>query len=173
MKKVAQYWRLAFLPLALFSLWTARVCVTQFEPVRRAIVMGTVLAILLIVAVVLMHQARGYAGPSGYRDVLARTHDYLASYRDVVWAPRLEAWLAELDRVKTNADLRSHAERSRRCSAGMGSLGDLSICPQNRHDIRDDRQAISAASKGLWSLTHELYGEADRLVRELSAGNER
>jgi len=152
----------------LVSLWTAHVCVTQFEPARRAIVMGTVLAILLIVALALMRQVRGYARPSRYRDVLARTRDYLASYRDVVWAPRLETWLAELDRVKTSGDLRSHAERSRQFSAGMGSLGDLSICPENRHDISGDRQVISAASQGLWSLTHELYVEADRLVRELS-----
>jgi hypothetical protein len=54
MRKIAHYWRLAFLPLALTSLWTAHVCVTQFEPVRRSIVMITVLTILLIIALVLL-----------------------------------------------------------------------------------------------------------------------
>ncbi len=141
MRKIAQYWRLVFLPFMLLSLWTAHVCVTQFEPVRRTIVMVTVLTVLLIVALALVRQQARVCGamvrPSYYRDILARTHDYLASYRDDIWAPRLETWLTELDRVKTSGDLRSHAERSRQFSAGMGSLGDLSISPRNGHAIDD------------------------------------
>jgi hypothetical protein len=77
MRKIAQYWRLGFLPFVLLSFWTAHVCVTQFELVRQAIVMGTVLAILLIVALALRRQARRYARPSRYRDVPAHARDRL------------------------------------------------------------------------------------------------
>jgi hypothetical protein len=105
---------------------------------------------------------------SHYREILGRTADYLTSYRDAVWAPRLEAWLNDLDRVKTNGDLRGHAERSRAATFGMGSLGDFSITPGNGHAIAGDRKEIGAASSALWSLALELYDESDRLLRELS-----
>jgi hypothetical protein len=47
-----------FLPFAVISLWTAHVCVTQFETTRRVIVLFTVLAIVVIVALRLLRQAR-------------------------------------------------------------------------------------------------------------------
>lgn len=101
-----------------------------------------------------------------YRNILTRLRDYLASYGDTKWKGRIEDWLQELDSIASIHALRSHLERSQRATGGMGSLGDLTICPQNGHSIRNDRTAISEASSGLWGLTSELY----RVTSEQLAG---
>jgi hypothetical protein len=81
---MGKYWRLALLPFVLGSLWTAHVCVTQFEGTRRVIVVSTVLMITLAAALWLLLHARRMGvmiRPSRYRDVLARTYDYLTRHR--------------------------------------------------------------------------------------------
>jgi hypothetical protein len=84
-----------------------------------------------------------------YRGILIRIRDYLRNYEDRKWSARLDGWLDELDSITPLNALRAHVERSQRATGGMGSLGDLTICPQAGHAIANDRDAMSAASQGV------------------------
>lgn len=102
-----------------------------------------------------------------YLDVLTRIREYLRSYDEKKWSTRLDEWIRELRGIDSTKALRIHIERSRRATGGMGSLGDLTICPQAGHAIVNDRAAISAASQQLWSMTSQLYAETTRLLHDL------
>jgi len=104
---------------------------------------------------------------TAYRDVLTRIRDYLRIYDEKKWSSRVDEWLRELDDIKTPSALRTHVERSQRTTGGMGSLGDLTICPQNGHIIEHDVKRITEASQGLYRLTAELYQETKLLLSKV------
>jgi len=104
---------------------------------------------------------------SRYREILTRIRDYLLIYADQKWSGRVDEWIHELNESSSPKSLRLHIERSQKATSGMGSLGDLTICPQNGHRIQNDRQLISEASNGLWALTSELYQESKALLTQL------
>ena len=53
--------------------------------------------------------------------------------------------------------------------AGMGSLGDLTIAPDNGHTVPNDPVAMSSASRGLWVMTDQLYELALQVRSSLAA----
>jgi threonine aldolase len=97
---------------------------------------------------------------AAYRDVLTRIRDYLRIYGEDKWTARVDEWLRELADIRSLSALRTHVERSKRATGGMGSLGDLTICRQNGHIIENDVRKITEASQGLHALTAQLYHEA-------------
>jgi|ERR1041385_1462027 hypothetical protein len=102
-----------------------------------------------------------------YRSILTDIRDHLRRYDERRWSARLDDWLRELDHIHSPDELRSHLQRSQKATGGMGSIGDLTICPQAGHAIANDPAVIAAASKQLWALVSELYSEAKQLLSGL------
>lgn len=96
-----------------------------------------------------------------YRDALAQIADHLAAHGEAHWSQTLRQWLRELD----GPGLRglAHVRRTRRCLGGMGSLGDVVICPEAGHKIANDPATVKAANDRLLSMVHELGRICGRL----------
>lgn len=79
------------------------------------------------------------------------------------WADTLEKWVAELAHLSPN-QVKAHVLRTRRSLRGMGSIGDIVICPQAGNRIANDEQAISAANDRLLNLVDDLSAETARYL---------
>ena len=104
-----------------------------------------------------------------YRNLLEQIRDHLSRYGVRRWPPRLDEWIQELDSLGPEG-LKSHLHRTLKSLGGMGSIGDIVICPEAGHDIPTERPLIKAVNDRLVALTDELYAEAKRRLSQLEGG---
>lgn len=98
-----------------------------------------------------------------YKNLLCDIREYLERYNVPSWPERLGQWAAELDNLEV-LNYRKHLLRTQKSLGGMGSIGDIVICPEAGHKISTAPQAINAANAGLLSLVKELHKEVAREV---------
>jgi hypothetical protein len=99
-----------------------------------------------------------------YIGVLIEVRNHLQQYQvQGGWSERLEEWIGEFRHLEPSAR-RAHLERTKRALAGMGSIGDIFICPQNGSAISADDNDIRTANDKLKALLDRLYSE---IAREL------
>lgn len=104
-----------------------------------------------------------------YRELVNEVRSHLARYGDRRWAPRLEGWLSELDDVEKAGSrqvLIAHVQRMRKALGGMGSIGDIVICPEAGYSISDSEKDIQRANQQLLSLVRSLDKCISRILRE-------
>ncbi len=106
-----------------------------------------------------------------YSELLKELRDHLARFEDRRWPPLLGAWLRELERserqqdvVKTGVD---HLRRTQRALGGMGSIGDVVICPEAGHAIANDENEIRNANDRLLELVMAIDREISALLSGL------
>jgi hypothetical protein len=94
-----------------------------------------------------------------YMDLLVAIKTLLNRYQvRGGWTQRLDEWIDEYQHLEPTAR-RGHLERTKRALAGMGSLGDIVICPQNGDTISADQTEMRSANEVLRSLLDQLYAE--------------
>jgi len=93
-----------------------------------------------------------------YRELILAISEHLAQYGDQRWAPRLEGWLTELDDSETENKqyLVDHVERMQKALGGMGSIGDIVICPEAGYSIQNEEGLIQKANDDLLRLVRLL-----------------
>jgi len=100
-----------------------------------------------------------------YRDLLRKVAAHLKTFGNTRWPPILEAWLDELDRFKGTPIPRQHLERTRRALGGMGSIGDVVICPEAMRESAFDEIQIRKANEELLRFVRELDREISNLIQ--------
>src|SRR5579871_5039684 len=101
-----------------------------------------------------------------YEELLQQISQQLKTYSVKGWPETLERWIEELHVADT--DMRSHLERTKNSTGGMGSLGDIFICPQAGDDIPNDPTAIKAANADFKHLIGELYALVTQRLNHLN-----
>jgi hypothetical protein len=106
-----------------------------------------------------------------YRRVLEEIGSTLIAYGVQVWPETLDSWLHELNGLigsqGSERALVQHVIRSRNATGGMGSLGDIVICPQAGHRISDEEGEISDVNATLRRLVNALCAETITLQSTL------
>jgi len=103
---------------------------------------------------------------NSYRTLLKQIRDHLKRYGVPGWPARLDKWARELDQLDPGK-LRAHLLRTRKSLGGMGSIGDIVICPEARHNIPKDELAIKTANDTLLALVGKLDAEVTRWLSTL------
>jgi hypothetical protein len=108
-----------------------------------------------------------------YRRLLEQIRSHLIAYGVQVWPGTLDSWLHELNGLNgslgSEGALVQHVMRSRKATGGMGSLGDIVICPQAGHRISDEEGEIRDVNATLRRLVSTLYAETTTLLSTLGA----
>ncbi|MGH8673773.1 MAG: DUF6966 domain-containing protein [Burkholderiales bacterium] len=98
-----------------------------------------------------------------YRTLLRQIADHLADFGDRRWPAVIAGWLAEIGGEGEEIPA-THLQRTRRALGGMGSIGDVVICPEAGHLISSDKKEIRKANERLLHLVHELDEEVDKML---------
>ena len=101
-----------------------------------------------------------------YRETLEQAAAFLDSIHDRTWSKTVRRWLAELSDLQNAEDTLAycrHVERSWLATAGMGSLGDLTIGEHNGHVAPDPE----SADRRWRALVQAIYVACRALSSEL------
>jgi hypothetical protein len=98
-----------------------------------------------------------------YKELLLELHQHLVGVSEKKWAERLQEWIKELDGADKDGVI-NHLKRTQKALGGMGSIGDIVICPENGHSIPSDEDQINRANERLKGLVSNLFSEIERLV---------
>lgn len=109
-----------------------------------------------------------------YRELLGALERHLRANGVPHWPPILAEWLSQLDALEQRGgreSLLAHLMEAKKATGGMGSLGDIVICPESGYSVGPDERQIKAANAELLRLVHELFKEITRLINILSAAD--
>lgn len=102
-----------------------------------------------------------------YRGLLINIKKHLERFSVQGWPARIDTWVGELDHLDIN-QVKDHLIRTKHSLGGMGSIGDIFICPEAGDSIEDDDRIIKSANDDLRNLVEKTYSEVNRLITFLS-----
>ncbi len=93
---------------------------------------------------------------SAYRALLVQLQELFGMYSEKKWADRLSGWIKDLDSAR---DYKPHLERTFKALSGMGSMGDVVVCPENGHVVSGGEEAIAKANEQIKEIILKLDRE--------------
>lgn len=98
-----------------------------------------------------------------YKELLNQIQKYLERYSETEWSNRLTEWINQLNSL-TDSESKKHLIRTLKGLSGMGSIGDILLCPENGHSISSDKAEIDSANNILKKFVSDLYNEIEKLL---------
>ena len=98
-----------------------------------------------------------------YYQILSSLQKHLKTYAEKKWSCHLTTWINELPKL-SDMEVNSHLQRTRKALGGMGSIGDIVICPENGHIISANENEITKANDQLRKLVNELASEINDIL---------
>lgn len=98
-----------------------------------------------------------------YKELLNQIQKYLERYSEKEWSNRLMEWINQLNNL-TDSESKKHLIRTQKGLSGMGSIGDILLCPENGHSISVDKAEIDSANDILKKFVSDLYIEIEKLI---------
>jgi hypothetical protein len=96
-----------------------------------------------------------------YKELLKELQRFLERYAEIKWATRLQQWVSELDGLTLDRE-QDHLRRTQKALGGMGSIGDIVICPENGHSISNEEAQIDDANERLKKFVSDLFNEIEK-----------
>jgi hypothetical protein len=97
-----------------------------------------------------------------YKKLLKELQCFLELYAETKWANRLRQWVSELDGLTLDGGT-AHLRRTQKALGGMGSIGDIVICPENGHSILNEEVQVNDANERLRKFISDLFVEIEKL----------
>ncbi len=97
-----------------------------------------------------------------YKELLNELQVFFERYAETKWANRLREWVHELDGLTWNGAT-DHLKRTQKALGGMGSIGDIVICPENGHSISNEEAQVNEANERLKKLVSDMFVEIEKL----------
>lgn len=98
-----------------------------------------------------------------YKELLKELQFFLERYAEIKWANRLRDWVNELDGLTWDGAA-NHLRRTQKALGGMGSIGDIVICPENGHSVSNEEAKVNEANERLRKFVSDLFVEIEKLL---------
>jgi len=103
-----------------------------------------------------------------YELALVALRDFLKASGANAWAQRLALWVTDLHTISRDTSaLCNHLHRSWFATGGMGSLGDITLCEENRNTIPPHLASFDEANQSRRALVETLFLVTRALSAEL------